>query len=258
MGGEAADVTVEHAGSACSLRRTGGFALSEEGSPGDREHGAAQAVEGTVGGRRLGAGLGGQTGHDQNPASPGSCILSGKRTGREAGRYSEPQTGHQRRLIRPEPTESSCLPALAQISPQLAHLPPPVSATLKPRAGSGAVNMCGSPAVLHSLQGQAEPSISVSSWTPGLVLLGRAHGAGVAFTPDIPKTFGTGGVVRAVPGRQWGLRGRSQNEDKRCLEEQRGGSGSLLFAAGPFSARGMFRAHPSDTWAPTSTDRAFP
>lgn len=77
MGSKAAEVTVGQVGSACSLGRTWGFTVSKEESSGDREHGAAQAVEGRMGCGRVGAGLRGQTGQDQDPESPGSCILGG-------------------------------------------------------------------------------------------------------------------------------------------------------------------------------------
>lgn len=66
--------------------------------------------------------------------------------------------------------------------------------------------MSGSPGGLHSQEGQAKPSISVSPRTPGIELLGVVHGAGTEFTPDMPKTFGKGGVVRAVPGEAVGTR----------------------------------------------------
>lgn len=106
----------------------------------------------------------------------------------------------------PNPQRASCLLAFAQISPQLARLPPPLSATVKPCLGSGEANMSGSPAGFHSLEGQAEPSISVSPRTPGIELLRAVHGAGMEFVPDITKTFGKGRVVRTVPGEAVGTR----------------------------------------------------
>ena len=60
VGIEAAELTTEQVCSACSLGRTWGFTVSEEGE------------------QRMGAGLKGQAGHDQHPASPNSCVLGGE------------------------------------------------------------------------------------------------------------------------------------------------------------------------------------